>query len=169
MAYESSQPKGASSTCLPVSYSSPAEFNFRMRPPCAGIRDSRLPPICGRSFLQGSRQSDKNQRFSTKLLCLNFKRLLGTYVKMSVLSIRVRRDNTNNLKHTYTLILGLKKTAHFLFLNLKKDIGGRKCARSHLHTLHSGVTQFVKPLEFTFKNYLTLNIKIFHLGVIIIP
>lgn len=51
--------KGVSSTCLPKSNSSPVEFIFRMQPTCTGIRDSRLSPSYGRSFLQGSRQSDK--------------------------------------------------------------------------------------------------------------
>lgn len=37
------------------------EFIIMMLPICAGIRDSRLPPIYSRSLLQGSKQRDKNR------------------------------------------------------------------------------------------------------------
>lgn len=89
---------------------------------------------------------------------------------MSVLSTTVHKDSTNNSKHLYMFILVLRKTVHCLCANLQIDAGGQKCTRFHTtHTLHFGVTQFVRHCNLHFKNYLTLNIKICHLGVIIIP
>lgn len=140
-----------------------------MPPICAGIRDSRLPPIYSWSFLQGSKQSDKSQWFSTKLLHLNFKRLPETYVKMPTLSTTVHKDSINNLKCLCVLILGLKKIVRLLYINMQIDTCGQKCTRFRAHTLHFSATQFAPGQKLHFKKfYLTLNIKTCHFGVIII-
>ena len=90
-------------------------------------------------------------------------------MKMSTLSTTVHKDSINNLKCLCVLILGLKKIAHFLCINMQIiDACGQKCTRFCTQTLHFGVTQFARGQKLHFKNYLTLNIKTCHFGVIII-
>lgn len=148
MIHFSSIPKAASSK-----WATPHLLNLSLR--CyqfvQGLETADCPlstaDHCYKAASRVIKTSNSEQNF-----CISILRGCRKHVKMSVLSTTVHKDRTNNSKHLYIFILVLRKTVHCLCANLQIDAGEQKCTRFHItHTLHFGVTQFVRHCNLHFR------------------